>query len=220
MFLNFNKAFHPITLAIIFCLVLHSFFYFKGCSNGSLRPTPVTINPVAIRDSLVVNETGYNRRIDSLTETGNELTATLSSTQNALATIKKKNQALQARVYILLDKPYTSTVDSLSISRDCEELKMQVDTLLNTDHQKDSLYEAVASNLTLQVTLKDSVISTQNEKYCFTRSLLDTSLDQQTVLLVENAVLYKQLKRQKKNHRLLSGGLAIVATIATIFLMK
>lgn len=150
------------------------------------------------------------------------LTGQLKRTEQALAVAKGQTNNLQQEIYTLLnrqpmDSPVTDTIGTL---RDCDSLQRNVRTLLAADAQKDSLHEAVAAQLRLQVTNRDSVIQAEQSISRLFRTTLDTALLQQQVLQGQVDFYQKQYRRQKNKNKIAGAGLCIAAGILIHSLMQ
>jgi hypothetical protein len=85
---------------------------------------------------------------------------------------------------------------------------------MQSNSEKDSLYEAMTANLTAQVANKDSTITLKEAQYLNLKSTLEKSLSNQQSLVDENKLLGKQVRKQKVKGKLLSAALFIISGAA------
>ncbi|SDW04582.1 hypothetical protein SAMN05444410_101102 [Hydrobacter penzbergensis] len=217
------KYIRLLLLGFGFALGCYIAFRFIGCNQHPAPAASITVKPPeAIRRELTNVTTPLQARVDSLNTHNLMLTGQLKRTEQALAVAKGQTNNLQQEIYTLLnrqpmDSPVTDTIGTL---RDCDSLQRNVRTLLAADAQKDSLHEAVAAQLRLQVTNRDSVIQAEQSISRLFRTTLDTALLQQQVLQGQVDFYQKQYRRQKNKNKIAGAGLCIAAGILIHSLMQ
>ncbi|GAA4468453.1 hypothetical protein GCM10023093_26070 [Nemorincola caseinilytica] len=170
--------------------------------------------PADMKNTSVLVEAKFQERLDSLSQTNDNLTRKVSSSKTELQKAKQDNKVLLELVDTLLAHS-AQTTDTATRLAQCDSLGATVQELIVTTNLKDSLYEDMTSALQAQVSNKDSVISTQQERYNVLRLSFDQSLAQQDLLASQSLLLEKRLKRMKANNRLLSVGLFVLTGIGT-----
>lgn len=170
--------------------------------------------PADMKNTSVLVEAKFQERLDSLSQTNDNLTRKVSSSKTELQKAKQDNKVLLELVDTLLAHS-AQTTDTATRLAQCDSLGATVQELIVTTNLKDSLYEDMTSALQAQVSNKDSVISTQQERYNVLRLSFDQSLAQQDLLTAQHLGLEHKLKGFKIKNKLLSAGVFIISGIAT-----
>jgi hypothetical protein len=218
-----SKYIRLLLLGFGFALCCYIVVRFIGCNHHPVPAALVTVKPPEIiRRELTNATTPLQARVDSLNTHNLALTGQLKRAEQALAIAKGQTNNLQQEIYTLLnrrpmDSPVTDTIGAL---RDCDSLQRNVRTLLAADAKKDSLHEAVATDLRLQVSNKDSVIQAEQSISRLFRTTLDTALLLQQVLQSQVNFYQKQYLRQKNRSKIAGVGLCIAAGILMHTLMN
>ena len=192
---------------------------FKGCNNGTVPDLTVkNIPPSAIEKQVEKAEEKYQLQVDSLNATSIVLNKELKATTETLTTVKKKNLVLQTQVYDLIDRQGANT-DPIQTMNDCDSLKTKVVALIESNNEKDSLYEDANANQEKQLKNKDSTIQIGAIQYQTLKTSFKESLSQQQVLFDQNKGYQKQFKRQKVKSKLLSAAVLILSGVAVNYLI-
>ncbi|WP_121355753.1 hypothetical protein [Flavisolibacter nicotianae] len=187
------------------------------CNN----PLPVSVPaPKELKKEVTQFETGYAKSFDTLKKESNKLHTELAATKFELQKTKRKSQVLQSQVYSLLDSRFDKQqADTISTKTSCDSLAATVSELLQSNAQKDTLYEGVTANLEQQVANKDTTISLKDAQYTGLKTAFEKSIQGQQLLVDQNKQLSKQYKRQKVKCKLLSAVLiALSGAAATYFI--
>jgi peptidoglycan hydrolase CwlO-like protein len=185
------------------------------------QPAEITINPDDSQQKLLVEVQSKDHRIDSFQQQVGDISQQLKEARKELVIVKQKNTSLQFKVKELMyKKESVSMNDTLAMLKDCDSLTAEIVLLVNNDVIKDSLNVGMDSLYQVQLSLKDSVIQTQQEKYLLLKDAFNLSSEQ----LQSVASQYKVLKRQVKKQRLMNklkaaGALLISGAVAGILLM-
>lgn len=184
-------------------------------SHKAAQPVIVTAaqTPADIKNNSVLVEAVFQERLDSLFQTNDNLNRKVSSSKTELQKAKHDNKVLLELVDTLLAHS-AQTTDTAAKLAQCDSLGATVQELIVTTNLKDSLYENMATALQAQVSNKDSVISTQQERYNVLRLSFDQSLAQQDLLTAQHLGLEHKLKGFKIKNKLLSAGVFIISGIA------
>lgn len=169
--------------------------------------------PADMKNTSVLVEAKFQERLNSLSQTNDNLSRKVSSSKSELQKAKQDNKVLLELVDTLLAHS-AQTTDTAARLAQCDSLGATVQELIVTTNLKDSLYEDMTSALQAQVSNKDSVISTQQERYNVLRLSFDQSLAQQDLLTAQHLGLEHKLKGFKIKNRLLSAGVFIISGIA------
>jgi len=169
---------------------------------------------VDLKKEVARSEVDYSKSFDSLKEKSSNLEVALTGTKNALAEVKKQNQSLKKQVYHLIDRQKEQPFEHSEESNSCDSLIATVEYLMQSNTQKDSLYEIANINLEEQVKNKDSTITLKDEQYNMLKSSFSQSLSNQSALFDENKLLLKQAKKQRVKSKILSAALFIFSGVA------
>jgi len=193
---------------------------FKGGCSGDKIVTPVSPKQV---DDLVhktnTKEKAIQVQIDSISKASAVLSTEIRSLSGLLQKAKEKNQELAAALIRAAQKKPVYN-DSLSMLMDCDSLRTTALLLTVSNAEKDSLYDRVIEKQELQIVKKDSTIQLHRQQYISLKNSFDESITQQRLLLDQNKLFQKQLKRQRVKNKLLSGLTIIAAGITTHYLLK
>lgn len=193
---------------------------FKGGCSGDKIVTPVS--PKQVDD--LVNQTNTKEKeiqgqIDSVSKASAVLSIEIRSLSGLLQKAKEKNQELAAAVIRAAQKKPVYN-DSLSMLMDCDSLRTKAVQLTVFNAGKDSLYDRVIEKQEQQIVKKDSAIQLHRQQYISLKNSFDESITQQRLLLDQNKLFQKQLKRQRVKNKLLSGLTIIAAGITTNYLIN
>lgn len=185
-------------------------------SHKAAQPVVVTgmQTPADMKSTSVLVEAKFQERLDSLSQTNDNLSRKVNSSKTELQKAKQDNKVLLELVDTLLTHSAQTTDTAVKLAQ-CDSLGATVQELIATTNLKDSLYEDMASSLQAQVYNKDSTISVQQERYNVLKLSFDQSLAQQNLLTSQSFLLERRLKRMKANNRLLSVGLFVLTGIGT-----
>jgi|GEM_PF-3201139 len=210
-------------------LLLFAFGFFFGLFLSylwaqSLIPeyskTITTISPKSLEEKVVKSENAFVTKIDSLNTRNEKLNYQLKNTITALESSKKKTAFLQTQVFDLVHKrletgqTQTEKKDSL-----CDSLADTYPSLIDAFIQKDSLLESVTTNLESQLTLKDSMITTQHNEYAELKSAFNTSIMNQKSLVSENNILKKRVRWQKVESKIITATLFLISGAVASYLL-
>jgi hypothetical protein len=176
-------------------------------------------NPVQLQKQEAVYQQQFQQKIDSLSSENTVLRVQVSKTGQALNRTKRTNAELEEQVTALITNRY-STTDTAIMLANCDTLEQTVQLLISNNNEKDSLYEQAMFGLEMQVAVKDSMLSIQEEQIQSVQCAFDKSIQQQQVLLSENKAYMKTEKRQKVKRRLLSAGAMILSGFAAYSLLR
>lgn len=180
-------------------------------------PSPVSKQSVvALKKEADKSEVNYSKSFDSLERQSKKLEVELAGTKKTLGEVKKQNQVLQSRVYALISREKVKEPEDKS----CDSLITSVEYLMQSNAEKDSLYEVATLSLEDQVRNKDSTIVLKDVQYKNLRSAFDKTLSNQQLLLDENKLLGKQLKKQRVKSKLLSAAIFIFSGAAINHLIR
>jgi len=204
--------------AIVFTLglLLGLFFSFmyRTLLIDPYRPPVSKKSMVDLKKEVARSEVDYTKSFDSLKEKSSNLEVAYTGTKNALAEVKKQNQSLKKQVYHLIDRQKEQPFEHSEESNSCDSLIATVEYLMQSNTQKDSLYETANINLGEQVKNKDSTIALKDEQYNMLKSSFSQSLSNQSTLFDENKLLLKQAKKQRAKSKILSAALFIFSGVA------
>lgn len=205
------------THAIIFTLglLLGLFFSFMYRTLVINFPQPVVSEKsvLELKKEVANTEVTYAKSIDSLTTNNAALNDELIRTKVSLQTIKAANVQLTTKATFLIRKSKEDKKDILT-STVCDSLVTNVEHLIVSHSEKDSLYEAVTGNLSAQIANKDSTIILKDEQYLSLKFTFDKSLSNQQLLVDENKLLSKQVRKQKAKGKFLSAALMLITGTA------
>lgn len=184
-------------------------------SHKAGQPVIVTAaqTPADIKNNSVLVEAIFQERLDSLSQTNDNLYRKVNSSKTELQKAKHDNKVLLELVDTLLAHS-AQTTDTAAKLAQCDSLGATVQELIVTTNLKDSLYEDMTTALQAQVSNMDSVISTQQERYNVLRLSFDQSLAQRDLLTAQHLGLEHKLKGFKIKNKLLSAGVFIISGIA------
>lgn len=139
------------------------------------------------------------------------LTAQLSQARAESRNLQKRTMDLAAG---------KKSKDTMLLLADYDTLKAKVVLLNNAIVVSDSLCDRVIDNQQQQLIQKDSVIQLHRMQYVSLKSSFTESISQQKLLLDQNDLLRKQVRKQRLKSKLLSGLTLIAAGITTHYLLK
>lgn len=210
--------------AIIFTLGLLLGLFFSFMYRTlliDLPKSPISKNSVVdIKKEVANSEAALAKDFDSLNTRSSTLESELSNTKASLHRVKARNALLTTQVSSLIQKQKTTKSEVPDIDGPCDSLVSTVEHLMQSNVENDSLSEAIATNLSAQVANKDSTIELKEKQYANLKFTLDKSLLNQQLLLDENKVLGKQIRRQKVKSKILSAALFIISGAAINYLIR
>lgn len=212
------------THAIIFTLGLLLGLFFSFMYGTLLidlpKPTVSRKSVVDIKKEVANTEAAFAKDFDSLNKQSSTLQSELSNTKALLHRVKARNALLTTQVSSLIQKQKTTKSEVPDVDGPCDSLVSTVADLMQLNVENDSLSEAIATNLSAQVANKDSTIELKEKQYTYLKLSLDESLLNQQLLLDENKVLGKQVRRQKVKSKILSVALFIFSGAAINYLLR
>jgi hypothetical protein len=204
--------------AIIFTLGLLLGLFFSFMFRTLVIDLPKSSVPkqyvVELKKEAESTDVAYTKGFDSLKAHSSVLGSQLNTTKKSLQTVKSQNAQLKSEVSILLRKQKEHIKEQTEPDTSRDSLVITMEYLMQSNAEKDSLYEAVTTNLTTQVANKDSTIALKKAQYQNLKSTLDKSLSNQQSLVDENELLRKQVRKQKVKGKLLSASLFIISGAA------
>ncbi|MEI9909787.1 MAG: hypothetical protein WDO71_08975 [Bacteroidota bacterium] len=149
-----------------------------------------------------------------------QLDAAKTKTKASATTIKKIIGPKGYPAKELLKKVNQPTVEIDNSLSPCDSLAQEVSEYIQNTELKDSLYEAQISLQDSVINVKDLVISASIKQFEKLSTVFDQSIQEQLRLVSENKQLRKQVKRQKRNGKLLAFGTAVLSGLATHYLSQ
>lgn len=205
------------TLGLLLGLFLS--FMYRTLLIDPIKPPVSKQSVVELKKEVAQLEVSYSKAFDSLKIKSAKLESALAGTKNSLAEAKKENQSLTTQVYALIDKQKEQVFDEIE-DTSCDSLITTVEYLMQSSSEKDSLYNEAVLNLEDQLKNKDSIIVLKDEQYQKLKTSFDKSLSNQQLLLDENKLLSKQIKKQKFKSKVLSAVLFIFSGAAIDHFIK
>jgi hypothetical protein len=193
---------------------------FNGCND-----TPVTIpivkvdKPTTLEKEVVQIEKAYQQKVEALDSHSQQLSQQLKRTTQTLAQVRKKNTQLQTQVYGLIDGQQNE-VDTAEQLQTCASLVATVTALIQSSNEQDSLYEAANSNLSTQLSTKDSTLQLKDNQYKELKLIVEKSIAQQEVLYHQNKQYQKQFIRQKIKSKVLSAAVLVLSGLTANYLLQ
>lgn len=206
--------YYAIVFALGLLLGLFYTFMYRTLLVDPYKPLVSKKSMVDIKKEVTRSEEGYTKSFDSLKEKSTRLEVALSGTKRTLSEAKQQNQSLKKQVYHLIDRQNEQPLEHSEENNSCDSLIATVEYLMQSNSEKDSLYETVNINLEEQVKNKDSTIALKDEQYNMLKSSFNQSLSNQSALFDENKLLSKQVKKQKVKSKILSAALFIFSGVA------
>jgi 2-keto-3-deoxy-galactonokinase len=204
--------------AIIFTLgLLFGLFFSFMCRTLVIdlpKPHGAKQSVVELKKEAESTNAAYAKGFDSLKAQSSVLSSQLHTTKKSLQTVKSQNAQLKSEVSFLIRKHTDKITEQYQVDIPCDSLVTTVEYFMQSNAEKDSLYEAMTTNLTAQVANKDSTITLKKAQYLNLKSTLNKSLSNQQSLVDENELLRKQVRKQKVKGKLLSAALFIISGAA------
>jgi hypothetical protein len=211
---------HVIIFTLGLLLGLFCSFMYRTLLTDLPKP-PVSQNSVVeLKKEVAKSEVSYSKSFDSLKKESTRITRELTGTRETLAAAKKQNQVLTTKVYALIEKQKEQTFDESDNDTSCDSLITSVEYLMQSSSDKDSLYDATVQNLEAQSKNKDSTIALKDNQYQNLKSSFDKSISNQQLLLDQNKLLGKQVRKQKFKSKLLSAVLFVFTGAAINHFIK
>lgn len=164
-------------------------------------PLPVSVTVPSSKEfkkEVTHFEASYTKPLDTLKKESEKLHTELTATKSELQKIKGKSQVLQSQVYSLLDSRFErQQADTPMTTTPCDTLAATVKDLMQSNTQKDTLYEEVTANLEQQVANKDTAIALKDAQYTDLKMAFEKSLESHQLLSDQNKQLNKEYKKQK-----------------------
>ncbi len=200
------------TLGLLLGL-FYSFMY------GTLFPDPVKPSVsknsvVEIKKEVSQSEIVYAKHIDSLKKKNTKLEQELVGTKKTLTEVKQQNHSLKVQVYALIDRVREPSPKIESSESSCDSLITIVEYLMQSNVEKDSLYEVATLNVDEQLKNKDSTFVLKDNQYKNLKTNFEKSLSSQQQLIDENKLLGRQVKKQKLKSKILSAAILIISGAA------
>lgn len=228
--ISFNLK-SSLAIAVI-CFVLGfctAFLLLGDCNSDS--PNENLVKPEVLQQKADSIEACYQIKITELENKNLQLQTELSATKVQLNAIKAKTKTKAATIKKMIvpqgypTKELLKKIDPASVVMDsslspCDSLVQEVSGYIQDNELKDSLYEVQVILQDNIIAGKDSIIAIKTSQYIDLSTVFDQSVKQQETLFSENKFLRKQVKRQKRNGRLLALGTAILSGLATHYLTQ
>jgi len=206
---------------------VHSFLFLFGVAFGLFLSAmyskllidvplpPVSKQPaVELKKEVEKQETSYAKRFDSLKKQSHHLEVALIDAKASLAKAKQNSRKLKLQVCQMIENGRYPIDSIIGNAPYCDSLVVAVEYLMQSSVEKDSLYEKVTVNLEDQLKNKDSTISLKDEQYAVVKTAFNKSLANQEVLVNQNKLLNKQVRKQKLKSKILSAVLLMVTGAA------
>lgn len=180
------------------------------------KPAPMVARTATtpIKNSVAVAEVYYQGVVDSLQQNNAVLTSKVSDTRMELQQVKAHNKMLVDLVDTLMANS-AQTTDTLQKLADCDSLGILVQDVLYTSAVKDSLYDSILTLQHQELMNKDQIILASGLKYDGLKFSFDQTIAQQDLLLDNNILLDKQLKRSRTKNKILSAFVVVLAGITS-----
>lgn len=219
-----------IAIALLFFIMgLSTSFLFDGCNQKVSANGSTIVQPKELKKQVESKDLEYQAGIAKLQTENRRLKQDLK--QNALLLHKAKLSSKQkenkirrsiqkgfsAKELLQKVKDTSKVVSRLS---PCDSLIQEVNSYIEGNEIKDSLYEVHISTQESIITQKDSVIALSSKQNDDLKTSFNQSIDQQQVLLNERNLLKKKFKRQKLKQKIISVGLMIISGIGTKYLFN
>jgi hypothetical protein len=205
---------HAIIFTLGILLGLFFSFMYRTLLIDLPQPTISQKSVVELKKEVATSDASFVKGFDSLKRQSSMLGIELSTTKKSLQTVKSQNAQLRSEVSFLIRKQRGQKQEQLKFETSCDSLITTVEYFMQSNSEKDSLYEAMTANLTAQVANKDSTITLKEAQYLNLKSTLEKSLSNQQSLVDENKLLGKQVRKQKVKGKLLSAALFIISGAA------
>jgi hypothetical protein len=205
---------HAIIFTLGILLGLFFSFMYRTLLIDLPQPTISQKSVVELKKEVATSDASFVKGFDSLKRQSSMLGIELSTTKKSLQTVKSQNAQLRSEVSFLIRKQRGQKQEQLQVETSCDSLITTVEYFMQSNSEKDSLYEAMTANLTAQVANKDSTITLKEAQYLNLKSTLEKSLSNQQSLVDENKLLGKQVRKQKVKGKLLSAALFIISGAA------
>lgn len=205
-------------LGVITCFSTNKLF--NGCNNPNANMATSTATLPGVYDMRleVKKAVAYDQRIKVLQTKNEELQQQVNLTKTALIHSHKDNAALTSALREHINA-VSQLTDTAQIVSNCDSIAQTATELLHSSEEKDSLYQSLTGVLEQQVINRDSTIAEHVQRNNYLQINYDRSLMQQQVLISDNLVLHKQVKRTRVKNRLLTAGLLILGGTATSSLL-
>jgi hypothetical protein len=190
-------------IGLLLCQLFHS-------TNNTLTPILPHKTTVKEIDNTLAT---FSQKEEVLNKSSSIINQNIKSNYKQLAKVQKQSIQLQTQVVDIIKSNPKDTISMLLI---CDSLQNKVTSLIQSNAEKDSVYDEIINNLIIQSCKKDSLITIQKEQTFFLRNEVQQCLE--TNALLNNQILFSQKQNKKaKNSRILklSAGL-----LATIFIAK
>lgn len=205
-------------LGVITCFSTNRLF--NSCNNPEASTAiPAGIGPGVYNMQLEIKEAElYDKRVKALKAQNEGLQQQVNRTKTALVSSRRDNAALESALKEHLNAASQLT-DTAQIVSNCDSIVQTATELLHSSTEKDSLYQSLSVDLEQQIVNRDSAIAEHTQRLNYLQLNYDHSLMQQQVLISENLVLRKDIKRVRVKNRLLAAGLLILGGTATSLLI-
>jgi hypothetical protein len=210
-----------ILVAGFLCGFCMAFFFMPQDSISQLPKNSPTATTKQLEKQVATSEKQYRNRIADLQKQNGELQEKLTTTQSLLQqarkSVKQKENSIKKIIQPNKIPPKNWAVENFSIPLfdtepcECDSLKSEVNSYINENHRKDSIYEIQLATMDSVISVKDSIIDTTEGLYNSLHQIFDKAIATQQVLETENRLLKKKEKRRKMKNRLITAGLLIVS---------
>lgn len=194
-------------------------FLFRKNNKENINPVAVQPGSVKIlEEKTIEKEKQLQLLIDQMDRNTALLNDRLQTLARQLHDNRTANRNLLERSMALANKK--APEDTALLLADCDTLKSEVILLNSYIREEESLCDSVTGNQQQQLTQKDSVITLHRIQYASLKNAFTESVAQQKLLLDQNSLFKKQLRKQKLKSKFLSGIAIIAAGITTHYLLK
>lgn len=212
--------YYVITFVLGVALGLFVSFMYCTMLNETPSSKPLAKVTTELKKEVAKSEVSYSKVVDSLKVKSVKLQSQLTNAKSELAKSKQSNYSLQLKIYGLIDKQPNDNHDQDRVANNnCDSLIETVGELMLQSSQKDSLYEAVTTNLEDQLKNKDSTILVKDKQYSEIKSAFAKSIENSEKASAQNKLLNKRAKSLKFKSKVLTAALFILTGAAANYLI-
>lgn len=205
-----------IRLFVLAALAILVFCLSKRFSSNHTKPLPIGIEgTVALFDRMHESEKKYSESMDSMKQVNASLSQRISNNRASLVAIKKENTVLKQSIDKLLFDHYSIT-DTSEYYTNCDSLAITIQTMQKINLEKDSLYDSLSTDYLSQLSIKDSMITLQEDQCDSLRESLSVMLIQNEQLVNENNTQRDIIKKHKKGKYILGSILVAVTGLFAV----
>lgn len=173
----------------------------------------ITENHAATKQRIIHAENSYRKKTELLQRQNERLNESLRNTSKELQNVKQKTTALQQQLKqrISNQQSLTKDKDTVRLLSNCDSLISGTAAYIAAVNSQDSIHEAVAANLAMQLQIKDTVIAAQDERFTIMKEELDKNLLQQQLLEEQILAEQKANRKQRRKSKMKSIGIALLS---------